>query len=129
MSLLGKTSWWQKILGSRVTVLVLLVLVIGLSVAVFDRYVVEKEVKERRETKETELQNLKDRQALLEERVSYLQNDQGMEAEIRRHFDVAREGEQVVVLVGEKEDEPSTTPPLSQETKIEVGFWSWLWPW
>lgn len=129
MSLLGKTSWWQKILGSRLTIVILVLLVAALSLAVYDRYTVEKEVKERRESKEAELQNLKERQFLLEERVSYLQNDQGMEAEIRRHFDVAREGEQVVVLVGEKEKAPSTTSPLNQETEVDVGFWSWLWPW
>ncbi len=128
MALLGKKSAWQRVTSSRFTLLVLIVLIVGLSFAVYDRYAAEREVSERRQDKERELQVLEERQAVLEEKVRYLENDQGLEAEIRRHFDVAKEGEQVVVLVGER-TETTAAPPLFQETEVESGFWSWLWPW
>lgn len=129
MALLGKKSWWQRAINSRLTLVILLVLSVGLSFAVYDRYTVEREVRERRLDKEKELRVLEERQAVLKEKVEYLENDQGLEAEIRRHFDVAKEGEQVVVLVGERKVETDGSSPLHQETEVESGFWSWLWPW
>lgn len=129
MALLVKKSWWQRVFNSRLSLLVLLALSIGLSFAVYDRYVVEREVNERRQDKEEDLRRLEARQAVLEERVNYLENEQGLEAEIRRHFDVAKEGEQVVVLVGERPEPTDGSSPLQQETDVESGFWSWLWPW
>lgn len=129
MALLGKKSWWQRAINSRFTLIGLLALSTILSFAVYDRYTVEREVSERRQEKEEELRNLEERQAVLKERVDYLENDQGLEAEIRRHFDVAKEGEQVVVLMGERPVVTDGTSPLHQETDVESGFWSWLWPW
>lgn len=129
MSLLRKSSLWQKALNSRLSILVLVAICAGLSLAVYDRFVVEQEVEERRGDREVELQTLEARQQVLEERVKYLENEQGLEAEIRRHFDVAKEGEQVVVLVGERGEENRAAAMLSQEVEVDVGFWSWLWPW
>ena len=103
MGPLRKKSWWQKLLTSRLTLVVLMVVSVGLSFAVYDRYVVEREMAARRESKEVELLRESERHSVLKEKVDYLNNEQGMEAEIRRHFDVAMEGEQVVVIVGEKE--------------------------
>lgn len=100
-----------------------------LSFAVYDRYVVEQDVRERRHDAELELEQLKARKAELEERVDYLSNEQGLETEIRRHFDVSKEGEQVVVLMGET---ATLTPTvrIEQDTEIEdQGFWRNLIPW
>lgn len=116
MSLLRKKSWWQKITHSRLT----LVLVIGacaaMSLAVYDRYVVERSMAERRAEKEAELQALKERKTEMEQKVDYLKGEEGIEAEIRQHFDVAREGEQVIVLTGEGEEseQPKTAPSDSR---------------
>jgi cell division protein FtsB len=88
-----------------------------LAFAVYDRYVVEREVMLRWGETEKKLQVLSERQDALQGRVDYLNNEQGLEAEIRRHFDVAKEGEQVVILVGEKDTvgptstSPNTTAP------------------
>ena len=129
MGLLSKKSWWQSILGSRLTIVVLFIASFTLSFAVYDRYVVEQDVRERRHDAELELEELKAHQAELEERVDYLSNEQGLETEIRRHFDVSKEGEQVVVLMGET---ATLTPTvrIEQDTGVEdQGFWRNLIPW
>ncbi len=129
MGLLNKKSWWQRILNSRLTIVVLLVASLTLSFAVYNRYVVEQDVRDRRSDTEEELSELKAHRAELEDRVEYLSNEQGMEAEIRRHFDVSREGEQVVVIMGSA---PTSTPAVPIEPKDSTeaqGFWRSLIPW
>ena len=128
MGPLSKKSWWQKVLWSRMTLALLLLICAGLSFAVYDRYQVEREVYERREKVQADLVREMDRQRDLESRVNYLDNEQGMEAEIRRHFDVALEGEQVVVLVGETREEAELTTVSTSGVGRE-GFWRRWWPW
>jgi hypothetical protein len=110
------------------TLALLLLICAGLSFAVYDRYQVEREVYERREKVQADLVREMDRQRDLESRVNYLDNEQGMEAEIRRHFDVALEGEQVVVLVGETREEAELTT-VSTSGVGQEGFWRRWWPW
>lgn len=110
MSLLRKKTWWQKILHSRLMLALLIILTVMVSLAVYDRYVIEREMADRRYIKEKELTNLQSRKFDLEKKVNYLEGEQGMEHEIRRHFDVAKEGEQVVVLTGEKPTSTDTKP-------------------
>lgn len=128
MGPLSKKSWWQRALLSRVTLALLLLACIGLSFAVYDRYRVEREVHDRRQKVQADLVREMERKQELEDRVDYLNNDQGMEAEIRRHFDVALEGEQVVVIVGEARDDPvdSGGPGTTSESE---SFWERWWPW
>lgn len=114
MSLLNNKTIWQSIWRSRLTLVLLLVSCFFLSFAVYDRFVVEREMFERRNAKEEELVALSEKKIRLEERVAYLSSEQGREAEIRKNFDVIREGEKVVVLMGEK-DSINTTNYVSQE--------------
>lgn len=113
---------------SRLTLVLLLLACFGLSFAVYDRYQVERDMYDRRLNSEAELRREAERKQVLEERVEYLNNEQGLEAEIRRHFDVARDGEQVVVIVGESEDN-STTSSAIVNIKTSESFWSRWWPW
>lgn len=127
MSLLRKKTWWQILLNSRLTIAALLLAIFALSLAVYDRYVVEREMMSRRVEAEAEVSKLNERKATLEKRVEYLQNDQGLETEIRRHFDVAKEGEQVVVLLGEKPEEAvvAATTSTPEEEKSWWNIFSW----
>ncbi len=64
------------------------------------------------------LQELESRERELSDRIQRLDTDQGVEAEIRSKFDVAKKGEQVIVIV---DDTVSTsTPPASHS------IWSWI---
>lgn len=97
-----------------------------LGMSVFDRFTIERDMANRRATAEAELQSLHERKAQLQEKVDYLSADAGIEAEIRKHFDVVREGEQVVVILDEDTKDPSTTAEF--EVKPE-SFWSRFLPW
>ena len=129
MGPLRKKSWWRKILLSRLTLAVLLLASIGLAFAVYDRYEVEREMAERRENAQEELERESERQAELKSRVDYLNNEHGMEAEIRRHFDVALEGEQVVVIVDEEESRITALSAEANEQESHESFWERWWPW
>lgn len=66
---------------------------------------------------ESELVELAEREKRLEEDITYLKTEQGIEAEIRDKYNVARAGENVIVLVDSEESE-------TKEIEIEekVGF-------
>lgn len=104
-------SWYS----SRVTQVVVFVLALMVLASAFNRYLIADDMADRRATVEAEINNLEKRKDSLEAEVQYLSNDRGIEAEVRRQFDVAREGEQVVIIL---EDEPEVTneplPPPSE---------------
>lgn len=127
MSLLRRKIWWRAIIGSRVTLAILLLLCTALAFSVYDRYTIEREMAKRRADTEAELQALKERQSTLQEKVEYLNDKRGIEAEIRQHFDVAREGEQVIILVDKDRDEEKASVPI-EDSEEDKNFWSWL-PW
>jgi cell division protein FtsB len=126
--ILKKASWW-RILESKFILGVLLVIILGLGISVYDRFVIEREMAGRRAEKEKELTNLKERKQVLEEKVNYLSNDRGVEAEIRKHFDVAREGEQVVVLLEDERNLDEILSTSTQNSQVANSFWSSLIPW
>lgn len=95
--------------------------------SVYDRYTIERDMLARRTAVESELEALKDRKMSLEEKVTYLRDERGVEAEIRKHFDVAKDGEQVIVLVEDKHKADTATPTVTISDK--ESFWSRIWPW
>ncbi len=62
----------------------------------------------------TELEALETRATTLKEEIANLQNGRGLEAEMRNRFDVAKSGEQVIVIV---EEDGSNTASPNQETE------------
>ena len=91
------------------------------------RYDIAMEMKDRREVAEQQAVALQARKDALAEQVQYLSNDRGIEAEMRRQFDVALEGEQVVVIVEEKSDEAEIMPLSSSTKKEKKGKWYQFW--
>jgi cell division protein FtsB len=111
----------RSLVNSRYTqgVLLLLVLLIGWSA--FVRYQIAEEMSDRRELAAQEAALLRSQKDALQEQVEYLSNERGIEAEMRRQFDVALEGEQVVVIV-----EPEAgleIQPLSTSTEEETSWY------
>jgi len=114
----------RALVNSRYTqgVLLLLVLLVGWSAVV--RYQIAVEMSDRRALAAQEAQLLRSQKDALQEQVEYLSNERGIEAEMRRQFDVALDGEQVVVIV-----EPEAGPviqPLSTTTE-EKAAWYQFW--
>lgn len=128
MSLLRKKSWWKSIWYSRVTLLLLLVILVALYGPVYARFVAERDAAARREAEEKELKLMEERKQELELKVSELKDDSGAEREIRRRFDVAKEGETVVVLL-EDEHQDSEVSATSTTINTEKVWWKNLFSW
>jgi len=119
----GKQNSYKAYLYSRPVIVVLLVLVALLSRSVYERLGVERDMSDRRARAEAELERLQDRKVQIEDRVEYLEGERGIEEEIRKNFDVAREGEQVIILTGEEKKKSITT----DEEKIDKSPWYQFW--
>lgn len=104
----------RNIIFSYATIAVLLLLIVLMGRSVWERFTVEREMAARRHDAEQELQALKQRAAALESQVEYLEDERGVEAEIRNRFDVVKEGEQVVIILDDTEDEEFV------ETEIDI---------
>lgn len=77
-----------------------IVIAIGLLLAysAFTRYQVATEMADRREVSEAAVEELEVKKRQLEAQVRYLEDERGIEAELRRQFDVALPGEEVIVI-------------------------------
>lgn len=117
----------RVILNAPLTQGVLLVLLVLVAISAFERYQIAMEMKERRVVAEQSATALEAKKADLAAEVEYLSTERGIEAEIRRQFDVALPGEQVVVIVEEEPPEsviePLSTTPTTTPQKRWYQFW------
>jgi len=109
---------------SRLLWFVLGVLTIFVSVSGFNRYQIASDMADRRTAVENEVKTLEARRVDLKAQVDYLSNERGMEAEMRRQFDIAREGEQVVIIL---KDEESAVLATTSNTEEEEEPWYKFW--
>ena len=123
MPTFGKKKNFTDWLYTTPTVVVLSVLVLLMVAAVIERYGVEREMYERQVKAEQERQEVLERQENLEQEVEYLEGERGIEAEIRKNFDVAREGETVVILTGDSQVEQEVEVPTDTESPRWYEFW------
>jgi cell division protein FtsB len=70
-----------------------------------------------------QLADLKKRALTLEGDISQLNDPYGMEAALRERYDVGREGEQAIVLVGPPTEEATATPVMVPKPT----FWQRVW--
>lgn len=116
----------RNVVYSKASIGLVLLLTAVLSFSVYERFTVEGEMAEKREIKERELEELRHRSALLEAKVEHLKNDRGIEEELRSRFDVAKEGEQVVILLDESEEQKRAVqgPPGANVEQEKKSFFS-----
>ncbi len=98
---------------SKFSIGILIIFSILLSGSVYERFVVEREMKEKMLVKEEELELLKERAEVLKEKVDNLKNERGIEEELRSRFDVAKEGEQIVIIIDDNEESDIKTKDFS----------------
>ena len=115
----------RTVFHSRITQATLLVLSLFIFWSAYDRYLVAKEMSEKRLALEEEKINLETRQVSLNKEVEYLSSDRGIEAEMRRQFDIALEGEQVVIILNDDKvtSTASTTNKETEESRPWYKFW------
>lgn len=111
-------TWWFVGLLSFV--------VLFLTFVVYDRFSIEREMSKRREEAEDRVYELSERKKQIEDKVEYLGSDRGMEAEMRRNFDVAQPGEQVVIILDAEKDD-SNIAPLNPLPKPDTPPWYMFW--
>ncbi|MFT7507334.1 MAG: cell division protein FtsB [Acidimicrobiales bacterium] len=119
----GKKNTYKDYIYSRPVIGVLLLIIFFLIMSVYERYGVERDMSERRALSETELEQLYDRKGQLEDRVQHLEGERGIEEEIRKNFDVAREGEQVIILVGDERVETDVVQEIVSKKEPWYKFW------
>ncbi len=100
----------------------LVTLVIGRSV--YERFSVEREMAQKLEDHKENLEAIKARAALLETKVNHLKNERGIEEELRTRFDVARDGEQVVILLDapQNTEKNSKSPSEDKDSEPKKSF-------
>lgn len=108
----------RAILNSPITQGVILCLALMAGWSAYVRFDIAMEMRDRRVQAELQAQALQARKEALEKQVEYLSSERGIEAEMRRQFDVALPGEKVVVIVDDKEKD-SEVKPLSTSTKLK----------
>lgn len=123
MASFGKKKKVSEYLYSKVVILVLLIAIGFLGTAVYKRYMVEREMLAREVEAQQQKQELLDREKTLQEQVQYLSGDRGIEEEIRKNFDVAKDGEKVFILTGEDPKETVPTVETPKITKPWYRFW------
>lgn len=95
---------------TRIGLLIVALLMVFAAYTRYDKMVL---VAGRREEVEAEVERLEQQQQSLQKQVDYLSDERGIEAEMRRQFDVALPGEQVVVIVDP--ETAATTSPLTKK--------------
>ena len=105
----------KKVIYSKVTLVVVTVLLVLVARGTWDIYEKAKYASTNEVRVKTELELLKKREEFLNKELYNIRTNRGKEAEIRAKFDVGREGEKLVVLVDAEES------VIIQEPK-ELGF-------
>jgi len=114
----------RSIFGSRITQVIIFVIACFIFISAYDRYLIAREMAERRAAVESEIFDLEERRKMLDTQVQHLSNERGIESEMRRQFDVAREGEQVVIILDdEKNLPPQSTTTDNQKERPWYRFW------
>ncbi len=116
----------RAVLTSVYTRIFLLILAVLVAMSAYTRYNIADQMSDRRAEAEREVEELQTRKVELEEKVKYLKDDRGMEAEMRRQFDVALPEEEVVVIVDAENDQGANVI-LPLEAQTEERKWYEFW--
>jgi len=109
----------RKTAYSKVTFLVLFVLVVLLGHATWNVYQKYAEAKASEDRVSQNLAELKEREISLSADIERLNTERGVEEEVRKRFGAVKEGEQVVVIV----DPEGAEELLKQGAEREYNWW------
>lgn len=112
----------RAILNSRITQGVLAVVAFIMLYNAFERFMIADTMYDRRVLVEQEAALLQTQKDQLESQVQYLRDERGLEAEMRRQFDIALPGEEVVVIL--EDPDAVVTEPVT-EPEPENSWWPW----
>lgn len=91
-------------------------------------YVKERETGEKLEELSSEFDLLADRRDARMAEVEKLDSPEGVEDELRRLLPIVREGERVIIITGEEEDEEEPVEETHQNFFYKIlNFFGWKW--
>ena len=100
---------------SQLLILLGLVLVLGLiSRATWSLYRKNQMAQNNLRSSAERAESLKERQVILQDKITKLKTARGIEEEIRNNFSVAKEGEQVINIVEKKPEATATVTPVAK---------------
>lgn len=106
----------KKIIYSAPSVILIVVIAFALLHGTISAYGKMKESREKRNLAESEQKELEQRFNHINEKVNYLQTEKGLEEAIRTKYNVAKEGEEVFVVIDNKTDK--------EEQEVERSIWT-----
>jgi cell division protein FtsB len=115
----------KTLLAAPITRIILAALVILMAWGAYTRYEIAKDMEHRRVEIEKDVERLRHQKEGLEKQVQYLKDDRGIEAEMRRQFDVALQNEQVVVIVEPDKGEIKATSTTYQTDEEPAWYEFW----
>lgn len=118
----GKRSIWKKIIGSRITLFVVLILFIFLLKTTLGMVDKANITKERLAQSEAAYDALTARSEDLSRKVGYLSTDEGKASEIRTKFRAAENGESVAVIINNDESKDLSNSTASS-TSTRISWW------
>lgn len=110
----------RKICYSKVTIAILLFFVVMMIPGVYGIYKKVAESSKDRKSAERELADLESREKMLLEKVERGNSERGQEEQIREKFNVAKEGESVIILV----EKPIPVSENANEANVFRAVWS-----
>lgn len=121
-----KKRAFKRRLYSKLVLIVLLLIFIFVLRGTWDIYQKSQVSKEKLERTQAEFEQVEAKRVNLEADIARLETETGIEAEIRSKFDVAREGEHVIVLVEGDEVVPSVEPKPEGLRGFFTTLFSWF---
>ena len=103
----------RNIVYSKPMLVILAILVIAFMYSVYGALEKERETRVVKNQRAAVLEELSEREEVLQLEIDRLNTEKGIEAEIRSKFEVAKDGEEVIVIV----EAPSGEEPRSNEEK------------
>ena len=111
-----------KVFGLRIFTVVLLLALFALLRGGWNIYQKQREAYLNKVNTEAKLDELVDRKRQLQAEVLHLKSNRGVEEEMRQQFEVAREGEGLIIIVDRPEVEDGEEEGNSQK------WWEPIWP-
>ena len=108
---------------TQVLLIILGFLVIWLSFNVFNMYKKERDTRLRRIEQREVLDELKGREKSLADEIERLSTERGIEEEVRSKFEVGREGEQVIIIVDNPEEENTDKKDMKKTFWQKIKSW------
>ena len=111
----------RKLIYSKISLLIALAIVVFMSMSTYNIYKKYRESADNKKSVMGELSSLEQRDKELSSRIDRLKTDRGLEEEIRKKFNVAKDGEGVVIIVPK-----SSTSSDENGDDGKFGFWNKL---